>query len=109
RRSAGSISGRAARVAGRRHNRLLQLTALRLEEFYGVTRRIVHDDLATAVALDDLAAERTAPAAQILDRGVEVIDRELEAAPPARCGHGTVRHRLASPACARGVEEQAQR
>src|SRR3546814_10003803 len=86
-----------------------ELAALGLEQLHGVARGIVHDDLATAVALDDLAPERASLAAEYLDRLFAVFDGELEAVPSARGERAPVGHRLARAPGPRRLEEDALR
>jgi hypothetical protein len=78
---------------------------VRLEEFDGVARWILDEDLAAARSLDDLATEPRSLSGETLNRRVEIGDDDLEPIPPSRLRNSTS---FARATYARLVEQQSQ-
>src|ERR1700687_5404719 len=63
-----------------------------LEQFHDVAGRILEEDLLAAGSFDNVVAERRTCRAESCDFGVEVVDDEVDAIPPAGFGFGAVGH-----------------
>jgi hypothetical protein len=95
-------SGCLAAATGSRGGRL---RPLRLEEFDGVARWILDEDLAAARPLDDLTTEARPVSSETLNGRVEISNDELEPIPPSGLRNATG---FARAAYARLVEKQSQ-
>jgi hypothetical protein len=82
-----------------------RLRRLRLEEFDGVARWILDQDLATARSLDDLTAETRPLGGETLNGRVEIGNDDLEPIPPPGLWDPAG---FARATCARLVEKQSQ-
>ena len=85
--------------------RAARLPLLRLEEFDGVARWILDEDLAAARSLDDLTTEARPGSSETLNGRVEIRNDDLEPIPSPGLRNATG---LARAAYARLVEKQSQ-
>ena len=60
-----------------------RLRSLRLEEFDGVARWILDEDLAAARSLDDLTTEARPVSSETLNGRIEIVHDDLEPIPPS--------------------------
>jgi hypothetical protein len=82
-----------------------RLCALRLEEFDGVARWILDEDLAAARSLDDLTTKRRPLSSETLNGRIEIGSDDLEPIPPSRLRNATG---FARATHSRLVEKQPQ-
>lgn len=78
----------------------------RLEKLHDVARRILDESLAATVALDDTGTECTTGHLSGGDGHVEVVQVELEAAPPAWLRHAPIGRGLPGAAGSGGIEQE---
>jgi hypothetical protein len=81
----------------------------RFEQLDGVSGGVLHDDLVTAYAVDNLAPETSAGGLQPCDLRREVRDLERDPIPAPRLGPGAIGHDLSAAAlAARRTQQKAQ-
>src|SRR5829696_5818537 len=80
----------------------------RLEQFDGITRGVLQQNLPASVARHDLVPEPMARRLEPFDHAREIVHLDLDAVPPAWGGNTAIRHGLACAACSRPIEQKMQ-
>jgi hypothetical protein len=70
----------------------------RLEQFDGITRRIIDDGLLSAYADDDVVAEMHSRCAEFFDNRRQIVNFDCESIPAARLRRRSVGHWLSAAA-----------